>query len=79
MNKILCSARSIECDCGPYECRNAQPSPVPVIRFSLLTQAAIIFFLAALIIIPVAYAALASADEAFRRQQLDQQELTWTK
>ena len=78
-----CDFRSSrECHCRPGECAVAPMLDLrdtPVIRFST-AQHFIVAALVSAFFASIGYGALSSANEAYRVQQLDQQEqISWTK
>ncbi len=73
---IDCHLRSIECTCEPTECRAAKPKAKEApIRFSVRDQLMVCAFVG-IVFGFIFYAAGSMADEHFRIQNLDQQEVT---
>lgn len=75
MTAPFCTGRGTECNCLPSECRSAPTTP-PMVGFSVRVRAAAMFIGLSVIAIPVAYAALARADESFRVEALSRQEVS---
>ncbi|NTG86157.1 hypothetical protein G6L15_08360 [Agrobacterium rhizogenes] len=70
---IHCHLRGVECDCRPNECRAAPAKAAPLINFTAKEQ----FFAMAMLtlfMISISYGAFSSANEAYRKQALINQE-----
>jgi hypothetical protein len=77
---IHCHLRGTECPCAATECRAAPVKAAPLITFTAKEQ----FFAMAMLtlfMISISYGALSSANEAYRKQDLKNQEASvqWTK
>ncbi|NTG48620.1 hypothetical protein G6M04_14600 [Agrobacterium rhizogenes] len=76
---IHCHLRGVECDCRQNECRAAPAKAAPLITFTAKEQ----FFAMAMLtlfMISISYWALSSANEAYRKQALiNQEDLAWKR
>lgn len=77
---MICHVRDLhECTCGPDECKAARPASLaPVHSFTARHQLAAIA--CGIFVFGIVWLAMTKADEHYRKQKLDQQEvITWKR
>jgi len=75
MSDIFCSGRSTECGCPPHICAAAPVEEAKPLTHSFSARDKLEVVAFGLFMFGFAWAALTQADEFYRKQQLDQQEV----
>lgn len=81
MSDIFCSGRSTECGCPPHLCATAPVEEAPALTHSFSARDMLVVVAFGLFMFGFAWAALTQADEFYRKQALDNQEVSasWRK